>query len=206
MELAPAELCAALVDELADKGWSIREHFLDPASVAELAEECRSLWQHDAFHDAGVGQGDALLVRPGIRSDQVLWLDEQRLTPPQRRYFDKLETLRLAANRELQLGLFDFEGHLAVYPPGSFYGRHLDCFQNSNRRALTCILYLNGNWREEDGGQLRFYLEDGPDSPYFDVAPRGGTLVTFLSDRFYHEVLPARRERLSLTGWFRRRA
>jgi SM-20-related protein len=39
-----------------------------------------------------------------------------------------------------------------------------------------------------------------------DVLPVAGTLVCFLSDRFEHEVLPATRERLSLTGWFRRRA
>jgi SM-20-related protein len=28
----------------------------------------------------------------------------------------------------------------------------------------------------------------------------------FLADRFAHEVLPATRERFTLTGWFRRRA
>jgi hypothetical protein len=39
-----------------------------------------------------------------------------------------------------------------------------------------------------------------------DDMARGGTLVVFLSDRFPHEVLPARRERLSLAGWFRRRS
>jgi SM-20-related protein len=38
-----------------------------------------------------------------------------------------------------------------------------------------------------------------------DVLPQGGRLLTFLSERFEHEVLPAHRERISLTGWFRRR-
>jgi hypothetical protein len=38
-----------------------------------------------------------------------------------------------------------------------------------------------------------------------EIWPEGGTLVAFLSDRFEHEVLPARRQRLSLTGWFRQR-
>jgi SM-20-related protein len=37
------------------------------------------------------------------------------------------------------------------------------------------------------------------------VLPQGGRLVAFQSDRFEHEVLPARRERMSFTGWFRRR-
>jgi SM-20-related protein len=35
--------------------------------------------------------------------------------------------------------------------------------------------------------------------------PTGGCLVVFLSGEVPHEVLPATRERLSLTGWFRRR-
>jgi SM-20-related protein len=39
----------------------------------------------------------------------------------------------------------------------------------------------------------------------YDVQPTGGCLVVFLSGEVPHEVLPATRERLSLTGWFRRR-
>ena len=35
--------------------------------------------------------------------------------------------------------------------------------------------------------------------------PQAGTLALFLSADMPHEVLPATRERLSLTGWFRRR-
>jgi SM-20-related protein len=65
------------------------------------------------------------------------------------------------------------------------------------------ILYLNEDWRRDDGGLLRFWPEENAEA--LDIVPVGGTLVTFLSDRFWHEVLPARRERLSLTGWFRRR-
>jgi SM-20-related protein len=35
------------------------------------------------------------------------------------------------------------------------------------------------------------------------VIPQLNTLVLFLSERFPHEVLPAKRVRYSLTGWFR---
>ena len=35
--------------------------------------------------------------------------------------------------------------------------------------------------------------------------PSAGTLVLSISAELPHEVLPATRERLSLTGWFRRR-
>ena len=44
---------------------------------------------------------------------------------------------------------------------------------------------------------------DGGD--YVDIFPRAGQLVLFRSAKFWHEVLPARRERFSLTGWLRTR-
>lgn len=142
-------------------------------------------------------------VNPGLREDFILWLQEPTLTAAQRSYWERLEQLRLAANAaRLHLDLAGFEGHLAVYPPGTFYHKHIDRFQVDCRRALTCILYLNADWEEADGGQLRLYLDD---ERYFDILPQAGTLVTFLSERFWHEVLPTKRDRMSITGWFNAR-
>jgi SM-20-related protein len=141
-------------------------------------------------------------VRSGIRGDHVLWIDESQAGPALKAVLEKLEALRLAVNQGLFLGLFDVELHFAVYPPGAGYQRHLDRFRDDDRRSLTVILYLNEDWQRDDGGLLRFWPAE---SGALDIVPTGGTLVTFLSDRFWHEVLPARRERLSLTGWFRRR-
>ena len=63
-------------------------------------------------------------------------------------------------------------------------------------------MYLNEDWTSADGGALRMY----DDERVREVLPVAGTLVCFLSDRFEHEVLPATRERLAVTGWIRRRA
>jgi SM-20-related protein len=106
-------------------------------------------------------------------------------------------------NRDLMAGLADFEGHFARYPAGSAYARHIDRLVGSDARAISTVLYLNEGWQPEDGGALRIYLGGGRSA---DVLPEGGRLVAFLSDRFEHEVLPATRERLSFTGWFRRRS
>jgi len=64
---------------------------------------------------------------------------------------------------------------------------------------------LNHEWQDEDGGKLRLYLNETDEfnqEKSIDVSPLAGRAVVFLSDTFYHEVLPATKERLSLTGWF----
>jgi SM-20-related protein len=116
-----------------------------------------------------------------------------------------MELLRQTLNRELTLGLFGFEAHLALYPLGARYRCHIDQFQNEGDRVLSTSLYLNPGWGVEDEGFLRIYLDEPESAPFEDVLPVGGTLVCFLSGRFHHEVLPSRRERLAATGWFTRR-
>lgn len=200
-----AELAAEAV---AANGWAVAPNFL-PADLAERLEaECREHWAHDAFRRAGVGRGTALQIREDIRRDHVLWLEPGLLTPAQAGYLGVLDTLRLAINRRLFLGLFDFEGHFAVYPEGGFYKRHLDRHAKTADRAVTAILYLNRDWHPDDGGQLKIELAPGgdPDGPSTLVSPEFNTLVAFLSGDYWHEVLPARRERASITGWFRVRA
>ena len=123
-------------------------------------------------------------------------------SPAQAEYLDFIETLRHRLNRELYLGLNGFEGHYATYGPGARYARHLDRFRDDDARVVSCILYLNPDWQEDDGGQLR--LETGAGT-HVEVMPEAGTLATFLSDRFWHEVLPSRRLRRSVTGWLLRR-
>ncbi|MHB8455894.1 MAG: 2OG-Fe(II) oxygenase [Acidiferrobacterales bacterium] len=195
--------CARITADLEQYGWSICPDFLEPAQTSELAMEARKLSESGALHPAAVGRGGKRDVRAETRGDRICWLDPVRVSKVQQSVMDALEALRLAINSVLYLGLFEYEGHFAVYPRGAFYSRHLDQFQDNPQRVMSCILYLNEGWCESDGGQLRLYLDSAADSLHMDINPQGGTLVTFLSDRFYHEVLPATRERLSLTGWFR---
>lgn len=201
-----AEPYTAIAEELAENGWCITPDFVSSELMRQLAGEAREDWQSGEFRPAGVGRGDELEVRPEIRNDRVKWLDPAALSPAQQQYFDQLEQLRLAINSRIYAGLFDFEGHLAVYPPGSYYRRHVDQFRNVGRRTVTTILYLNEDWHTSDGGTLRLYTDPEDPRAYQDILPLGGRLVTFLSAEFEHEVKPASRDRISLTGWFRIRA
>ena len=194
-----------IVLALANPGLAIIDDFLPPELVAELAAEARELWTRGGFQDAGIGQGENFQHNATIRTDRIRWLNPAAATPAQHRFLTTLEALRLAINRALFLGLFEFEGHLAIYPAGAYYRKHLDQFWDADQRIVTLILYLNAAWREADGGHLRLYTDPTDESRQELVLPIAGRLVCFLSDRFPHEVLPARRERLSLTGWFRKR-
>jgi SM-20-related protein len=195
---------ADIADALARTGVAIRAGFLAPDLVLELASESRTAFSAGRFHAARVGMGETRVLRPDVRGDHILWLD----TPDsdvRRAYLAQMEALRLALNERLFLGLLDYECHFALYPPGGFYQRHVDRFRGDPRRAVSAVLYLNETWESVWGGNLRLFESERADSPYRDVAPQGGTLVCFLSNSVAHEVLPTTHERLSLTGWFRRR-
>jgi SM-20-related protein len=193
-----------IIDALAEDGWCVVPDFLAAADVAELRAICLARHEAGVFHRAGVGARSPRLVDE-VRADSILWVEADETNPALRAYLAATEALRLAVNRDLFLGLEQLEAHFAVYPEGGFYKKHLDRFRDDDRRTLTAIVYLNDHWSVADGGLLRFWPDPSGTGQTLEIAPVGGTLVTFLSDRFWHEVLPARRQRLALTGWFKRR-
>lgn len=195
-------LFARIVDDLATHGWSQQNIFIPTDLTTELAKECRKRAQCGQLELAGIGRGVAKVVHAGIRGDQIQWLEPEQHVAVDR-YLGLMEQMRVAINQTLFLGLEDFEGHFALYPPGAFYKKHLDRFRDDDRRVVTCIAYLNEQWLPEQGGELRMYLDD---QQTHDVVPQAGTLVVFMSVQLPHEVLPATRDRLSITGWLRRRA
>lgn len=191
----------ALASALVTHGWALTPGFLTLEEARALLAD--GLTRRDAFHQAGIGRGESHQIREAVRGDEVLWLEPEAPSLAQRVYLDRMADLQQVLNRTLFLGLFVYEAHFAVYPPGAFYKRHLDVFHDRGKgRTLSCVLYLNEGWTDADGGHLRLYLDSDQPTPFVDVRPEAGTLVTFLSETFEHEVLPATRERASVTGWF----
>ncbi|ROL73405.1 2OG-Fe(II) oxygenase [Pseudomonas chlororaphis] len=194
-------LLLRIVDDLAACGWSQQSIFLPESLTLELAAECRKRAAEGELAPAAVGRGPSQEIREGIRGDHIQWIEPGQAEACDV-YMGLMDSLREALNRGLFLGLEDFESHFALYPPGAFYLRHVDRFRDDDRRMVSAVIYLNQDWLPEHGGQLRMYLKDEGE---YEVVPTGGRLVVFLSGEVPHEVLPATRERLSLTGWFRRR-
>ena len=191
-----------ILDDLEQQGWSVQEHFFSIELIQQLKDTLTSLRQQGRFKQAGIGRENNLHIEQSIRSDEISWFSEKNLNESQRKFLNITRQLQDAINQKFYLGLFELEVHFALYPPEAFYKRHLDQHKNQDSRVLTVITYLNENWNKEDGGELQLYLKNGNT---LSVVPKAGTLVCFMSADFEHEVLPAKRERASLTGWFRKR-
>jgi SM-20-related protein len=196
------EQLALLAASLHDAGWVVCDPLL-PAGLAQaLADDCRAAVAADALRAAAVGRGPGARHDPAVRGDRTLWLEHDPAHPARGALLDFLESLGRRLNRHLLLGIDHVEAHYAAYPPRAYYARHVDRFRDDDARVLSFTTYLNTDWHDADGGALRLHLPRGN----VDVLPRLGTCTLFLSDQIEHEVLPARRERLSVAGWFRRRA
>lgn len=186
-----------LADGLADQGYAEVDNFLSQQEVqAILATDDfkNGLLQ---FKKAGIGKSQEKQINESIRGDYIQWIDGGTTQKAVEVYLNRLRQLMEFVNRTLYLSLKDLEVHRTIYPIGSFYKRHLDQFKKDDKRKLSVICYLNTDWKESEGGQLRIYLPNGST----DIFPLAGRLVCFRSDLLEHEVLAATRERLSLTGW-----
>lgn len=221
-----------LISALVNSGYAIMDEAISAALITKLGEQALNLQQAGVMRRATTGKRTSHIEdnhpsNSQLRGDFTYWLEEDTLlrdadalsseasayTSAISVYLQQMAALRVLINQSLFLGLFDFETHFAIYPAGAGYSKHLDQFQPRNshsddlpqqnsQRKISIILYLNEEWQSSDGGQLRLYLNDAAS---IDIEPIGGRMVVFLSDQFWHEVLPANRNRISLTGWFRTR-
>lgn len=193
----------SISDSLATNGYAVLPGFLGPSFSRSVRDAISDRRARGLFHRAGVGRGEALLASDSIRRDTISWLEAETDSKTEVLLWASLNDLKEHLNRELFLGLWDLETHFAIYGPGAFYARHLDRFQDDDTRVVSIVLYFNESWLPAYGGELVLHLEQGP----IVVEPREGTLVCFMSDRIEHEVLVSRDvDRISLAGWFRRRA
>jgi len=183
------------VDELSTKDYVIVDHFLNDHLLNEVSTFFKS--RLSEFSLAGIGTSEQNVIRHDIRGDYTYWLDRQKdISIPL--FWNLADEIMHIYNRYCFLSLSGYEFHLANYPPGSHYDKHLDQFNNRNNRMITIIIYLNKNWQKGDGGELEIYESDGSS---FLVEPLEGRCVMFKSAVVPHRVLRSNKDRHSITGW-----
>lgn len=186
-----------IADGLAERSYAIIDHFISQSEVDAILKTDEFTTAKLHFKKAGIGKNQDRQINESIRGDFIQWIEPAKAPAPIQVYTNRLQGLIQYLNQALFLSLKDAEIHMTVYPTGTFYKRHLDQFKADDHRKLSVICYLNNDWQESDGGQLKMYLDDGA----VEILPLSGRLVCFRSDKLEHEVLPATRERLSITGW-----
>lgn len=189
--------------QLADQQWLCKKDAFSNEQLKKLQQIAQDRWQQGLFRPARIGRGHEQQEQKNIRSDEILWLDKN---DSDLLFFaeicDKIQT-ELAQG--LMLPIQNYELHWARYPAHSGgYDEHLDQSQTKDlfhgERLITFILYLNDSWQSEDGGQLKIRLPE----QIMSIEPQCGTMILFRSDSLWHQVIPAKKDRWSLTGWFRR--
>ena len=185
-----------LIQNLINIGWYATDHFLTDDHCDLFIQEINQL----PLKEARIGKGIQKSTNSTIRTDSIYWLDRNNQSSAQDAYLDQIESLMAFLNRELYLGLKQVEAHFAQYEKKGFYKKHLDQFIDNLDRRVSIVTYLN---EPTEGGELRIYNRENPDQIDCDYKPKKGSMVCFLSDQIYHEVLMTEAERYSIAGWLR---
>ncbi|QQY82919.1 2OG-Fe(II) oxygenase [Tamlana sp. s12] len=195
-----------IISDLGKQQFSVIENFFSAEEVEELREALIERHEEDTFKKAAIGNRINETIVKSIRGDLILWMDESKATAKETFFFKKINDMVAYLNRTCFLGILHKEFHYAIYPINTFYKRHIDTFQNDDRRKLSFVCYLNEDgWLPENGGELVLYLNENGEEVEKVIYPFPGRIVVFESQIIEHEVRPVKQERLSITGWLKTR-
>ncbi len=203
LEFVENRLFETIIDDLIAQKYSVVNNFFPSEEVEGLRKSLQAKYEADKFKKSAIGNQFNAEIDRSIRGDFILWMDERKANEAESLFFTKINDLVNYLNKTCFLGILHKEFHYAVYPQGTYYKRHLDTFQNDDRRKLSMVCYLNeDNWLSENGGELTIYTENQT----LDILPLPGRVVIFESQVLEHEVkIVKASERLSITGWLKTR-
>lgn len=184
------------LDQLAENDYVVIDDFISDELFNEVMCFFGEMEAEDKLKKAGIGALQDFQVKSEVRGDFIYWLDEQR-DGRLSGFFSVMHDIIQKLRRYCYLSLSGAEFHIAKYPAGSHYHKHLDQFNERSNRQITVLIYLNKDWKKGDGGELVIYK----DEEEIVVEPVAKRLLLFKSDIIEHEVLTTHVPRYSLTGW-----
>ncbi|WP_421976555.1 2OG-Fe(II) oxygenase [Roseivirga seohaensis] len=185
------------VDQLSQNDFVVIDDFLDKQLFESIRTYFLDRLEVDGFSDAAIGALNHKQLEKSIRGDKIYWL-ERKNDLEMESFFQLSDELIQQLNQLCYLSLSGCEFHLAHYPIGTFYKKHIDQFKGRSNRLISVIIYLNVGWKSGDGGELKVFKENGDE---LLVEPLAGRCVMFKSDTVPHEVMKTQVNRYSLTGW-----
>ncbi len=190
-----------LIQGLIDHEYGCCDDFILPLDVVGLSDNIQRMKDAGNMKTSWVGNNFNKLEDKNIRGDKINWIADKSIDVFESAYLKKVQNLIHHLNVTCFTAITGFESHYSSYEISSFYKRHLDQFKSEKGRKFSMVLYLNHDWKEEDGGKLSLYPK-GRDQ--VDISPIGGRMVLFRSDEMEHEVSASfTRERRSIAGWMK---
>jgi SM-20-related protein len=189
----------AMISGYISENVGVADHFLSDELAAHLKKNILSLQKKKLLVPAGTGKNNEVLHDSKVRGDTIYWLDRSHEDKYENEFLDQIDDFVKYLNRSCFAGITNYEFHYSLYDTGAFYKKHLDQFINNPQRKFSMVSYLNENWKESDGGQLKIYQS------YNDkkITPVSGKSVFFKSDELQHEVMVTNEPRMSIAGWLK---
>lgn len=190
-----------LIQGLMDKEYGCCNDFMLPNVILGLMANLTRLNDSGKMNLAGIGNKTNLQKNKKIRGDKINWIESQSNNQFESDYLKKIGRLMLHLNNTCFTSLKNSESHYATYEKNTHYKRHIDQFKTDNGRKFSLVLYLNDDWKDEDGGTLSLYPKNKEPE---NISPLGGRMVFFKSDEMEHEVNASfTRSRNSIAGWLK---
>jgi len=188
-----------LVDSFVENKIGIAENFLSESLSLHLKENLIALYSKKLLQVAGTGNDAGFRQNNKFRTDIIYWLDRKHNNVYENSFFDLMDSFVSFLNKTCYTSIISYEFHYALYEKGSFYKKHVDQFKSNDSRQYSMIMYLNNEWKENDGGELCVHHKNR----FENISPIGGKTVFFKSSELEHEVLTSNKPRMSITGWLK---
>jgi SM-20-related protein len=205
------------IEKLNTDGFIVKDNFLGQESLTRYHQNASELFENGKLKQANMGATtENKWTDSSIRSDHLLWLNdiEDKESPkwketdltPLLELVNKMKGIQNELNGACNFDSNKTQIQLTCYPgEGARYIRHLDAYVGSSERRITCLYYLNPEYKDANdaklGGDLRVF-HDNSDDQFTDIAPIGDRLVIFQSRLLEHEVLASYFKRFAITVWF----
>ena len=164
-----------------------------------LKHNLTNLYKEKLLKIAGTGSKAGFKKDNLFRNDIIYWLDRSHNDIHENSFFDLMDEFVIFLNSTCFTSITSYEFHYTLYETGSFYKKHIDQFKSNDSRQFSMVMYLNSEWKESDGGELRIHHENKIE----DISPESGKSVFFKSSELEHEVLVSNALRMSITGWLK---
>ncbi len=200
------------LDLLSQQQFLVIDQFFETNFAKTFSQDLRSLFEKYPtwFRHAGISRNQDLHLNLNVRDDRMTWLDQDLIQKCKEnglinealsleRFDLAMLQLQETLNQQLWLGLKSYEIQIAVYQPlSNGYQAHLDSFKGKRNRMISCVWYLNENWKDNEGGAL--FLPEYQ----MEIWPEFNRFVMFQSEEVLHGVRAnMMRERWAVAVWFR---